>query len=318
MYRKLFRAVIHRWPLKLFSLVLAYGIWLSVTSESVIVNHFTVPLEITLPETAASTRAVPTQVSVRLRGRSTEIRRIDPLKLRVGIDLSDANVGERSIQFVPSDLVGLPAGAVVERFDPARITLVLDEKMRRVLPVIPALEGKPAEGFDLYRVKASPASVEVEGPKSQISRLTGLVTGSISLKDHSEPFQVQTSTIPDSPSVRILGNQKISVQITIDRAGEEKTFKNIPVVGENLEWKASFSPAAVEVTLSAPPSVLAKIDQERIRAVADLSGLAPGEKKDHLEIRLEYPGLSQRDLSRILVKKQSRKAVAATVAGERM
>jgi len=309
--------ILHRWPLKTFSIILAYAIWLTVTGESSIVNHFAVPLEISISDSYTILGSVPAQVSVRLRGRTTEIRRIDPLKLKVSIDLSDANTGERSIQFVATDLVGGPPGAIVERFEPARLSLTLDQRLRRVLPVIPSVQGELADGFELYQARATPETVEVEGPASLVSGLTGLVTDTISLEGRSAPFRVQTSTIPENPSIRILGDQEISVQVTIDAAGLQKRIQNIPVVAEGQRWQSVFSPLTIHATLSAPPTIIDQIEADQIRAVVDLTGLAPGDEKHHLGIRLDFPGLTQGEKARILVKNRSHDTVSVLITNKR-
>jgi YbbR domain-containing protein len=310
-------SIFHRWPLKMFSIILAYAIWLTVTGESSTVNHFAVPLEISISDSYTILGSVPAQVSVRLRGRTTAIRRIDPLKLKVSIDLSDANTGVRSIQFIATDLVGGPPGAIVERFEPARLSLILDERLRRVLPVIPAMEGELAEGFELYQVRATPETVEVEGPASLVSGLTGMVTDTISLEGRSTPFRVQTSTVPENPSIRILGDQQISAQFTIDKAGIQKRFVNIPVVAEGQRWEVEYSPGTIQATVSAPPNVLDKIDPDQIRAVVNLSGLAPGDERRHLDIRLDFPGMTAGEKARILVKNRSHDTISVQITNKR-
>ena len=131
--------LLHRWPRKLLSVVLAYAIWLTVTGESMIVNHFSVPLVVSLSDNMTVVGSTPNQVSVRIRGRATSIRRLDPLNMRVNLDLNDSTTGERNFQFSPADLSGVPKGVIVERFEPARLALTLDNRMRTALPVFPSI-----------------------------------------------------------------------------------------------------------------------------------------------------------------------------------
>ena len=311
-------AVLHRWPLKLLSLILAYAIWLTVTGESMIVNHFSVPLVVTLSDNITVVGTTPTQVSVRIRGRTTSIRRLDPLKMRLNLDLSDSSTGERNVQFNPADLTGVPQGVVVERFEPARLVLTLDERMRTALPVFPSIDGEPADGFQFYNATAFPDTLEVEGPLSEVSKLNSLLTDTISIAGRSRSFMVETGIVPESRYTQVLGEQTLRVQVTIDKDSEVQTLNGIPVVLAGQIYEARISPSVIQVTLAAPPAVLKNIETGNLRAVADVAGLAPRAEPYQLKIRLDYVGIAARDLSRITEKAMSSREVRVSLTDRRI
>ncbi len=311
-------AVLHRWPLKLLSLVLAYAIWLTVTGESMIVNHFSVPLVVTLSDDITVVGTTPTQVSVRIRGRATSIRRLDPLKMRLNLDLSDSSTGERNVQFNPADLTGVPQGVVVERFEPARLALTLDERMRTALPVFPSIDGEPADGFQFYSAIAFPDTLEVEGPLSEVSKLNRLLTDTISIAGRSRSFMVETGIVPESRHTQVLGEQTLRVQVTIDEASAVQTLSGIPVVLAGQVFEAQVSPAVIQVTLAAPPAILANIDAGNLRAVAEVAGLAPRPEPYQLKIRLDYVGITALERSRITEKAVSPLEVRVSLTDRRI
>ena len=310
--------VLDRWPLKLLSLILAYAIWLTVTSESSIVNHFSVPLEVSLADNMTVVGSTPTQVSVRIRGRATAIRRLDPLKLRVTLDLTDAATGERNVQFMPAYLSGVPEGVVVERFEPARLALNLDQRMRTALPVFPSIDGLPADGYQFYGATAFPDTLEVEGPASEVAELNRLLTDTISIAGRSRSFMVETGIVPESRFTKVLGEQTLRVQVTIDEASAERTLSGVPVVLAGQTWEARVSPEVIRVTLAAPSAVLEKIHSGNLRAVVDLADLAPRAEPYQLKIRLDYVGMAARDLSRITEKAVSDREVRVLLTNRRI
>ena len=58
--------VLANWPLKLLSAALAFAIWVFVTGEKRIVQDFSVPLDIRLPDSRILTETPPNTVTVRL------------------------------------------------------------------------------------------------------------------------------------------------------------------------------------------------------------------------------------------------------------
>lgn len=310
--------VLHRWPLKLLSVILAFAIWLTVTSESTIVNHYSVPLVMNLGDSLISVGEAPAQVSVRIRGRATSIRRLDPLNMRLNLDLSGSKTGERNIQLLSKYLTGVPQGVTVERFEPDRLTLTLDKKMRTALPVVPSIDGHPADGFQFYDASAFPDTLEVEGPASEVARLDRLLTDTISIAGRSRSFMVETGIVPESPHTQVLGEQTLRVQVTIDASSNVRTLRGVPVVLAGQTWESRITPAAVQVTLAAPDAVLQKIHTGNLRAVVDLSGLAPRAEPYQLKLRLDYVGLAARDLSRITEKAVSTREVRVLVTDRRI
>ena len=310
--------LLHRWPLKLLSVVLAYAIWLTVTGESMIVNHFSVPLVVSLSDNMTVVGSTPNQVSVRIRGRATSIRRLDPLNMRVNLDLNDSTTGERNFQFSPADLSGVPKGVIVERFEPARLALTLDNRMRTALPVFPSIDGNPADGYQFYGATAFPDTLEVEGPASEVSVLNRLLTDTISIAGRTRSFMVETGIVPESRYTQVLGEQTLRVQITIDETSAVRTLTGIPVVLDGQVYEARVTPSNIDVTLAAPAGVLDKVDPGNLRAVVDLADLAPRAEPYQLKIRLDYIGIAARDLSRITEKAGSTQEVRVQITDRRI
>ena len=75
------------WPLKLVALLLAFGVWVSITGQGRTLKDFTVPLEIDFGDERIATNPPPTTVTVRLEGTRTSIRQLDQDQLALAVRL---------------------------------------------------------------------------------------------------------------------------------------------------------------------------------------------------------------------------------------
>lgn len=120
--------VLHNWPLKLLSLLLAFLLWATYTAEPASEVGFQVPLEFThVPEKLEVASDVPAQVYVRVRGRSALLRRLSAHDFAIQVDLSGSAAGESQLQLT-LDKVDAPPGVTVVRVSPSQFRLRLDAR----------------------------------------------------------------------------------------------------------------------------------------------------------------------------------------------
>ena len=149
--------LVRNWPLKLLSLALAFSLWVTVTGVNQIPKIFTVPLEIALGDGHTLLGLPPTTGTVRVRGPESALRGIDGVGMELLVDLSETTPGEKpTVQLGKENLVGLPSGVEVESITPNRLSLEVDWKVLRQLPVVPAFEGEPPEGHAFYSARVTP------------------------------------------------------------------------------------------------------------------------------------------------------------------
>ena len=312
------QALLRRWPLKLLSLALAFAVWIAVTGETRVVQDVRVPLDVQLAAPFVVDGSIPTTIVVRLRGPETILRRVAALNLAMRVDLRDADVGARSIQFSKDQLDGMPPGVDVEFIDPPRLSIALTRRSRRTVPVAPAFVGRPAEGHSFYWAHARPEAVEVEGPAARVDGLSHVRTDPIHLDGRSAPFTVRVGAVPDAADVRVVNARPIEVLAHVDVAPVEASFDSVPVLLAGKVWEAVVAPAAVRVTLAGPPSLLESIRPAQLRAVADLEGLEPGPTPHLLPLRLDFVGVPLEDLARITVRQLAPQKVRVRLQDKRI
>jgi YbbR domain-containing protein len=279
------------WPFKLLSLGLAFGIWVAITGEQTIPVNFDIALDPQLPANHILAETPPNQVTVRLVGPESVIRKLNPLTMTVRLDLTKLPPGEREMQLTEAQLTGKPARAQVEFFDPERIRLVIDDRISRQLRVSPRFSGELPEGFWMYRSQVLPETVVVEGPAAVVNAMTHVETEPISLELITRRFTKQVTAVPDRPHVRIVDPQPLSVRGDVDVLPVEKSFGELTVQPSSRAFEAQIRPSVASVTLAAPPALLERLTPAQIRVTADLADLSPasGPRRVPLQVTLDVP-----------------------------
>lgn len=162
----------------------------------------------------------PSEVTVVLRGRDADLRKVTNLQVR--LDLTNQGAGTFYMELKPYG--DLPSGVSVE-FIPSQVKVVLEEKQIKEIPVKINVIGTPAAGFKAGEPIVNPSRVWVTVPASQLDAVEYAVG----------------EVLIDQATSRVKKQVKLTV---MDKNGNEV--------------KASASPPAVdvEVPVTAPIKML--------------------------------------------------------------
>jgi YbbR domain-containing protein len=84
----------------------------------------------------------------------------------------------------------------------------------RMVPVVPLIEGEPAEGFRLGEVSTDPVTVEVVGPADDLALVTAVVTEVLSVEGATGPFNGLVDVDTENPAVRL--SVPVRVRVIVD------------------------------------------------------------------------------------------------------
>lgn len=113
------------WGLKLLALALSLLLWTTYKAEPVSEVGYLVPLEFSgISGDLEISGDPPTQVQVRVRGRSALLRRLSRSDLSIDVDLTGHRASEMLIHLTP-DLVAAPFGVTVVRITPSQVRVLL-------------------------------------------------------------------------------------------------------------------------------------------------------------------------------------------------
>src|SRR2546423_616331 len=134
----------HNLSLRLLSIFIAFTLWFMVSAprrEPVSERAFAVPLSLVrMPRDLVITTPVPDNVSVRLRGRVSDLRSLFSQNLEVTLDMSWVQPGDATITLLPK-AINVPPQIEVLSIDPNRLRFRIEPLRQKVVNIRPFLAG---------------------------------------------------------------------------------------------------------------------------------------------------------------------------------
>jgi YbbR domain-containing protein len=262
--------------LKFLSIALAVAIWLIVGDQRSGERSVRVPLEFhNVPDGLELVANPPDSVEVRLRGQSSALGRVLPGEVFAVLDLQAARAGTRLFHLL-ADEVRVPYGVQVSQVNPSSVTLTFEQSMTKTVPVLPAVDGDPAEGFHVGRISATPAVVSVVGPRSHVVDLKSATTEPV-IVTRARGAVVDRVTIGVADElVRLVTPQTATVTVEVLPSAVVKRLTAVVVIPRNTPAgrTARITPASIDVVVRGPATVLDGLTS--LGVFVDLSGLSPG------------------------------------------
>jgi YbbR domain-containing protein len=202
-------------PLKLVSLALATLLWFAIAGEKTSEMGLAVPVELkNFPKDLELTGDAVNAVEVRLRASPSIIQSLGPQEVSAHVDLSGLGEGEHIVNLT-AESIRLPFGVKVVRINPSTLTLNLERTVQKMVPVRARLLGRPAPGYEVAEVTASPPEVRVTGPKSRIQEVEGAFTEPVSVEAAQSTVAENVNLGVEDPLLRIQGSPRVRVTARI-------------------------------------------------------------------------------------------------------
>lgn len=258
--RKIF---IEDWTLKLLSLAITLVLWLVVASQNEPVSaHLNVQLNFVRPQSLEISNDPPKFVDVTVTGSRTKLDNLSPLDLVATIDLTDQRAGERMVRLSDKIHLTLPSGLRIERYFPSAIPIRLEPIIQREIELEPRVDGKPAEGYEVYGVIPNQKTVVVRGPASKLNQLNKAPTETVWLGGQSETFTASNVAI-DIPDPKIdLLSPAVNIRVEIGEQRAEKTFTDVSV---SAPAGSRVAPNKATVTITGPKLLVEALKKEEIK-----------------------------------------------------
>ena len=173
--------IFRHFGLKILSVVLATLIWMLVAGQREAERSLRVPLEYrNIPEQLEMLGDPTSLVDVRLRGTSGALAQLRGTDLVAVIDLKGARSGRRLFHILSTD-VAAPTGVKVLQISPATLSLTFETSAVKTVPVVPDIDDQPAAGYEIVKVTATPSTVDISGPTSEVEGVTEATTEPVSV-----------------------------------------------------------------------------------------------------------------------------------------
>lgn len=218
---------------------------------------------------------VPT-MEARIKGPSGLLKSLQDAKLSHRISLASAEPGELHIRISP-ETVKAPQGTSVQGVDPAFFFVRIDNRIEKLVPVVPDLQNEPVAGYEVSAVTASPSTIRLSGPASMLEAITAVRTTPVDLAGMTEKTQKRVAlNLNHSPHVQPVDESLIEITIDIKEKIVQASV-TAPVKGRGTSYGYAISPDHIELVLRGPENTLKEIALgNSIPIYVNLQGVKPG------------------------------------------
>ncbi len=269
------------WPAKALALGAAILLYLLVGLENLEERYITLPIRLELPQNLVPAKEYPAFARVYIRGQGDDIYSITEDEIQISADFRQfSREGEYRVALEERRL-GLAASIepLEIRIEPGLLELTLEQRVSAMVPVVPAISGSPAPGYELSSYSVIPDQVEIYGPRSVISQVNELNTEEIELGAQDGDFVLRVALVAPNPLLRFEGSRLVEFRAEISDSILVNTFENVPLIilGLSDEFSADLAVPGGSIRVQASQSLINQTDPEAISLAVDASDIdAPG------------------------------------------
>lgn len=252
--KSLFEKILDKWPYKITCLVIAIFLYIFHEASLVTKKTYIVPLTISENGLVMHVDDAPSSVSVIIRSSEENIKSI-----QVSDITAVANVDYVTEEGVVKIPVTLKIADSVMEMEPLEVrlaeeyvTLRVEEKTLKYVPITPVVIGTPAHGYYVENVSVEPSVVAMTGPSSIVNAIESIQTSRINVSNAETSFSVTTGINQIESIVSILDESPYSATVTVSPESMEKTFSDVVPVVTNLSSSLVLEQnlAGIEIVLS--------------------------------------------------------------------
>jgi YbbR domain-containing protein len=207
--------------LKTLSLVLALTVWFVVSAprrEAVYERAYAVPVSLArMPRDLVITKQAVDTVSVRLRGRTSDLRSLSSQNLEVTLDMSWVQPGDATITLLPK-AINVPPQIEVLSMEPTHLVFHIEPLRQKIVAIRPFLAGDPPKGYLIGDPALQPDHALVSGPLSYVRNLTEVTTERIIMTGRTETFAQNVAVVSDASLIRVI--EPLTTQVTVPVGAE--------------------------------------------------------------------------------------------------
>lgn len=164
--------MLKNWQTMLLALALSLFTWFLVTGREVVETWVDMPLVMTNPpEGMIIEDGLVDKIQVRLRGPKGLVGNLSSQDLSYSLDLSKLQLGQQVVD-IDSSKLGFSSTFEIIEIKPNRMTLHVDRRVSKTIPLQAAWSGKLNNDYKLLEVIAAPDLVEIRGPETLLRKIS--------------------------------------------------------------------------------------------------------------------------------------------------
>ena len=202
---------------KIVALFLAVLLWMGAQGFRSIEQSLDIPIaHENTPADVVVIAQSAREVNLRLNGSRAALRRAAKQLVRYPIDLSGVRPGEARFA-IEVERLQIPRGATVSARSPSTVTLTLDSRTSKRVPVRVDWSGEPREGYRVLGVSVEPEAVNLEGARFAMRRIRDVLTDRIDVSGMEENAVIETRLSLESSDIwRVEPLDPIRVEVLIE------------------------------------------------------------------------------------------------------
>ena len=204
----------------LLAVLIALVLWGMAHGSSSIERGFDIPVVIhDLPDRLVVTDLSADVVNIRLLGSRAALRDIDPSQMEYALAVGDAHPGLAvfEVDLTPVESK-LPRNVRIVSRSPASLEVKFEGRSRKSVKVRADLEGEPALGFVLTSVEVDPPRVWLQGARTDVLRLSEVVTETIDVNGLDKPAEREVKLSLGAGRVWMEESGSVKVKLQVDPA----------------------------------------------------------------------------------------------------
>ncbi len=272
---------------KVWALLLACLFWYIVQGEEILEINRRIVVNLKVPDNYLITGPDTLILDATLRGSRVLLGDFSTRPLEATIRVPEGKTGQIRYRIDREHIKNWDNRIKLTVHEPY-ITINVDEKTSKKVPVREFLKGVPAEGYIIEKIQIKPNMITLTGPKSELAKIEEVLTAPVDVTSlaSSKSFEVKVSA---KDLVKTdLSSDSVTVSLMLGEQKINKKFSSVPVVVVGSEQSTSVTPAVVSIVVQGTPGVLSFITKSELEAFVDARDLPPG-KKYNRPIQVKIP-----------------------------
>jgi hypothetical protein len=202
------------------AIAISMVLWVIAHGERDSAQNFDIPVALHgLPEDVVVTEQSDREINIRVQGSRASLRNVTSTSMEYPLNLEGVKPGP-AVYDVEASHIEAPRGIKVVSRSPARIELEIETRGRKNVRIRPDVEGDPADGFMAGDVVVEPERVWLTGARSDVLRLSEVMTETVELTGLAESLEKQVRLSLGGGHVWLEEDQPVTIRVQIDSIPE--------------------------------------------------------------------------------------------------
>lgn len=275
----------HNFWYKVTSLFLAFIIWGIIQGEQILELNREIIVNIEAPEGYAIRGESKRALAATVRGPRVLMTEA-PNVLEATVRVPPLKGRKYRVRIDKDEIKNWDSRLSITIHDPY-LTLFVDEKVERTVPIKYVPHGTPAEGYFVKKSALNPNWVKISGLKSDLMKVREVATEPIDISGLQQNQTIDAALVPP-PGMQLadLSVEFTTVSLQVGDSFVNSRYGSIPIEIVGAEGAASVRPRYASIVLQGTSGVLRFVKREELKAFVEARGLANGQYEQELKFKI--------------------------------